>query len=119
MKNNPKVAIIVPIYNVEKYLSYCLDSLVNQTYSNLVFVLVNDGSSDEGVEIAKSYCLNDSRFILIDKKINEGQSEARNVGLNFLKGDFSFQKQDKNQYTILEIPQFEAFTLAPPPSANL
>lgn len=115
MKNNPKVAVIVPIYNVEKYLSHCLDSLVNQTYSNLVFVLVNDGSSDKSAEMAKSYCLNDSRFILIDKKINEGQSKARNVGLNFLKGNFSFQKQDKNQYKILEIPQFEAFTLTPPP----
>ena len=115
MKDNPKVAIIVPIYNVENYLSHCLDSLLKQTYSNLVFVLINDGSSDKSVEIAKSYCLNNSCFILIDKKINEGLSKTRNTGLEFLEKKFSFQKIRENQYKILENPHFEVFSLTPPP----
>lgn len=99
---------------MENYLNRCLDSLINQTYSNLVFVLVDDGSNDKSIEIAKSYCSNDSRFILIDKKTNEGQSRTRNIGIEFLKGNFSFQEQEKNQYKILEMPHFEIYSLTPP-----
>lgn len=113
MKNNPKVAIIVPIYNVENYLNRCLDSLINQTYSNLLFVLVNDGSSDRSVEIAKTYCSMDSRFVLIDKKNNGGQSCARNTGIVFLKGDFVFKN---NQYIMEEENnQIEIISSPPPP----
>lgn len=115
MMSNPKVAIIVPIYNVENYLSHCLDSLINQTYTNLIFILINDGSHDKSVEIAKTYCFNDSRFILIDKKINEGQSKCRNIGIKFLNGKFSFKKYNEIQYSILEKPNFEVFSLTPPP----
>lgn len=113
MKNNPKVAIIVPIYNVENYLNRCLDSLINQTYSNLLFVLVNDGSSDRSVEIAKTYCSMDSRFVLIDKKNNGGLSRARNTGIDFLKGDFVFKN---NQYIMEEENnQIEIISSPPPP----
>lgn len=117
MKNNPKVAIIIPIYNVEKYLNRCLDSLANQTYSNLLFVLVNDGSSDKSVEIAKTYCSMDSRFVLIDKKINGGLSHTRNTGIDFLNGEFIFKN---NQYMMKEENNFtEIFSIAPPPSTHL
>ena len=116
MKNNPKVAIIVPIYNVESYLNRCLDSLANQTYSTLLFVLVNDGSSDKSVEIAKAYCSMDSRFVLIDKKINGGLSHTRNMGIDFLNGEFIFKN---NQYMMKEKNHTEIFSIAPPPSANL
>lgn len=113
---NPKVAIIVPIYNVENYLNRCLDSLTNQTYSNLLFVLVNDGSSDKSVEIAKACCSIDSRFVLIDKKINGGLSHTRNTGIDFLNGEFISKN---NQYMMKEENNFaEIFSIAPPPSTH-
>ena len=79
---NPKISIIVPIYNVESYLKKCLDSIVNQTYQNLDIVLVDDGSTDRSLEIAKSY-LYDSRVFLIQKP-NGGLSSARNMGLELI-----------------------------------
>lgn len=83
----PRVGIIVPIYNVQNYLKKCLDSLLAQTYQNLSIVLVNDGSTDMSLEIAKTYCALDSRFVLIDKE-NGGVSSTRNAGLDFLTKDF-------------------------------
>ncbi|EOI2535089.1 glycosyltransferase family 2 protein, partial [Campylobacter jejuni] len=84
------VGVVIPIYNVEKYLRECLDSVVNQTYKNLQVVLVNDGSTDENsLNIAKEYTLKDERFILFDKE-NGGQSTARNVGIEYFSGDFCF-----------------------------
>ncbi len=74
-----KVGVVIPIYNVEKYLKECLDSVINQTYTNLEIILVNDGSTDENsLNIAKEYTLKDKRIILFDKK-NGGLSSARNV----------------------------------------
>nr|WP_269843805.1 glycosyltransferase [Helicobacter anatolicus] len=81
----PLVSIIVPIFNVEDYLKECLDSIVNQTYHNLDIILINDGSTDKSLEIAKKYCEKDSRILLIDKP-NGGLSSARNMGLEFIKG---------------------------------
>ncbi|MFC3867390.1 glycosyltransferase family 2 protein [Helicobacter equorum] len=79
---SPKVGVIIPIYNVAPYLKECLDSVINQTYKNLHIVLVNDGSTDGSLEIAKEYVLKDSRFILFDKE-NGGQSHARNLGIDY------------------------------------
>lgn len=76
---NPKVYVIIPIYNVDPYLRECLDSVVNQTYRNLRIILVNDGSTDNSEVIAKEY-LSDERVTLISKE-NGGLSSARNVGL--------------------------------------
>lgn len=85
--NNPLVSIIVPVYNVEKYLHKCLDSLINQTYRNIEIVLVDDGSSDNSGTICDEYAANDRRVIVIHKK-NEGAAIARIAGLDKSIGDF-------------------------------
>lgn len=81
------ISIIVPIYNVEKYLSACIESLLNQTYRNTEIILVNDGSTDKSEEIIETYKQKDSRIISI-KKENGGLSDARNVGLDNAKGEY-------------------------------
>lgn len=81
------ISVIVPIYNVEKYLEECLDSIKNQTYSNIEVILVNDGSTDKSKEICDRYCEDDSRFKLINQA-NQGQSVARNNGVAASTGEF-------------------------------
>ena len=83
-----KVSIIIPIYNVEEYLSQCLDSIVNQTYSNLEVILINDGSTDNCLEICNKY-INKYNWKLINKK-NGGLSSARNAGLKEFTGDYVY-----------------------------
>lgn len=85
-----KVGIVIPIYNVEKYLKECLDSVINQTYKNLEIILVNDGSTDSSLNIAKEYAKNDPRFTIINKQ-NGGQSSARNVGIEYFSGEYSLE----------------------------
>lgn len=80
-----KVSVIVPIYNVEKYLERCLKSIINQTYKNLEIILVNDGSTDNSREIAQKYASLDNRVMLYDK-INTGLSDTRNYGINKATG---------------------------------
>ncbi|MGD9569421.1 MAG: glycosyltransferase [Sedimentibacter sp.] len=82
-----KISIIIPIYNVEKYLARCLDSVINQTHMDLEIILVNDGSKDKSLNICKYYQKKDSRIILIDK-INEGVSVARNTGIDAATGKY-------------------------------
>ena len=81
------VSIIVPVYNVEKYLRQCLESIKNQTYTNLQIIMVNDGSSDNSGSICKEYADSDSRFIYIEQE-NKGVSGARNTGLNHADGEY-------------------------------
>ena len=81
------ITIIVPVYNVEKYIRECIDSLLHQTYSNLEIVLVDDGSTDKSGDICESYTIADSRVKVIHKK-NEGLGFARNTGLTVAKGKF-------------------------------
>ena len=78
--NNELISIIVPIYNTEKYLRQCLDSIINQTYTNFEVLLVNDGSPDGSAAICQEYVKNDSRFRYFEKE-NGGVSSARNLGL--------------------------------------
>ena len=78
--NNELISIIVPIYNTEKYLRQCLDSIINQTYANFEVLLVNDGSTDLSGMICQEYVENDSRFRYFEKE-NGGASSARNLGL--------------------------------------
>ena len=65
---NPKVSIIVPIFNTAKYLPACLDSIKNQTYDNLEIILINDGSTDDSAKIADAYAKKDSRIKVIHQK---------------------------------------------------
>lgn len=81
------VSIIVPIYNTEKYLRKCVDSILKQTYENLEVILVNDGSPDNSLEICREYERLDSRVKVINKK-NGGLSSARNAGLEICTGKY-------------------------------
>lgn len=90
----PLVSIIVPIYKVEPYLRRCLDSIVNQTYTNLEIILVDDGSPDGCPMICDEYAAKDNRIVVIHKD-NGGLSDARNAGLDVCKGDYiSFVDSD-------------------------
>ena len=80
------ISIIVPIYNVEKYLCRCLDSIKNQTYTDFEVIMVDDGSTDTSAEIAGKY-ISDSRFKLFSQQ-NQGQGAARNLGIIKSKGDY-------------------------------
>lgn len=82
-----KVSVIVPVYNVEKYIRKCLDSLINQTLKELEFIFVNDGSPDNSTEIIKEYQHRDKRIKLLNKD-NGGQASARNLGLEKAKGEY-------------------------------
>lgn len=84
---NALVSIIVPIYNADKYLNRSLKSIINQTYTNLEIILINDGSTDSSLEICKEYVEKDKRIVLIDK-INEGVSIARNTGIQKSSGAY-------------------------------
>ncbi|WP_416201264.1 MAG: hypothetical protein ACFWUD_03660 [Thermocaproicibacter melissae] len=85
--NAPLISVIVPIYNVERYLRKCVDSILHQTYSNLEILLVDDGSPDGCPAICDEYAAQDSRIKVIHKK-NGGASDARNAGLKSMNGDF-------------------------------
>ena len=80
---SPKLAVIVPVYKVEKYLPKCLDSIINQTYKNLQIICVDDGSPDKCGDILEEYSKKYSRIIVIHKE-NGGLSSARNAALDFL-----------------------------------
>lgn len=85
MKEKPLVSIIVPIFNVEKYLEKCLDTLIGQTYENIEIILIDDGSTDKSAEICDKYALKDKRVRVIHK-INGGVSAARNDALQQANG---------------------------------
>lgn len=90
MKKNEEqelISIVVPVYNVEKYLKRCIESLINQTYKNLEIILVNDGSTDNGLKICEEYLKIDNRIKLINKE-NEGLGITRNCGIDNAKGKY-------------------------------
>lgn len=87
MSLQPLISVIVPVYNVEKYLANCIDSIMNQTYSNLEIILVNDGSKDNSWEICLAYAEKDDR-IHAYTQTNAGPSVARNRGLDVAHGDY-------------------------------
>lgn len=82
-----KVSVIVPIYNVEKYLIRCIESIINQTYENMEIILVDDGSRDRCAYICDEYLKKDKRVKVIHKK-NGGLSDARNAGLEIATGEY-------------------------------
>lgn len=82
-----KVSIIVPVYNVEKYLPKCLESLINQTLEEIEILCVNDGSTDNSRVVLEEYSRKSSKIKILDKK-NGGLSDARNYGMNHAKGEY-------------------------------
>ena len=86
MNKTPLISIIVPIYHVEQYLNRCVESIVNQTYSNLEIILVDDGSPDNCPKMCDDWAKRDSRIKVIHKG-NGGLSDARNAGMKIAKGD--------------------------------
>lgn len=85
---NPKVSVIIPVYNTEQYLAECLDSVINQTLREIEIIVINDNSPDNSLQIINEYQKKDSRIILIDKKKNEGVGKARNDGIEKATGEF-------------------------------
>ena len=81
------ISIIVPIYNIEKYLARSIESLIGQTYPHLEIILVNDGSKDQSLSICQEYAKKDKRIVIIDK-VNEGVSIARNTGIEAATGKY-------------------------------
>ena len=85
----PLISVIIPVYNVEEYIEHCIKNILLQTYTNIEVIIVNDGSLDDSITIAKKLTEDDSRFIFLDKE-NGGQSDARNAGLDIAMGDYIF-----------------------------
>lgn len=104
MNTSPKLSVILPVYNVEKYLERCLDSIINQTFKDFELLIVNDGSPDNSHLICDAYAKKDDR-IKIFKKSNGGLSSARNYGLNRANGD-CIAFVDSDDYLDLNMFQF-------------
>lgn len=85
--SNPLISVIVPVYNVEKYLSRCLDSIISQTYKNLEIIVVDDGSTDDSRKLCDRYAEKDERIKVFHKK-NGGLSDARNYGIERAHGEY-------------------------------
>ncbi|WP_198330390.1 glycosyltransferase family 2 protein [Psychrobacter cibarius] len=94
----PLVSIIIPVYKVEKYIEKCMQSLLDQTYDNFEALVVDDGSPDSSITLAKELVGNDSRFIFFEKE-NGGQGSARNLGLDHAKGEYIAFLDSDDSYT--------------------
>ena len=84
---NPKISVIVPVYNVEMFLRRCIDSILAQTFTDFELLLIDDGSKDKSGEICDEYATKDVRIRVFHKQ-NGGVSSARNVGLNHAIGEY-------------------------------
>ena len=82
-----KISVIIPVYNTEKYLKECVESVLVQTYHNLEILLINDGATDSSPQICESYAKQDARIKLIYKE-NGGLSDTRNTGIKQCSGDY-------------------------------
>lgn len=107
----PLISVIVPVYNAEKCLKKCVESLINQTYSSLEIILINDGSTDSSAEICNQFAKFDNRIVVVHQD-NKGVSTARNSGINIASGQYiGFVDSDdwieKSMYTKL----FEAISI--------
>ena len=95
------LSIIVAVYNVENYLSHCIESLCKQTYKNLEIILVDDGSTDRSGDICDEYAKQDSRIVVIHQS-NAGVSAARNAALRICRGDY-ITLVDSDDYVLPEV----------------
>ncbi|MBP3688189.1 MAG: glycosyltransferase [Alphaproteobacteria bacterium] len=84
---SPKVSVVVPVYNTEKYLSQCLDSLKKQTLHEIEFIVIDDGSTDNSYQIMQEYAKQDKRFKIF-QQINQGVGKTRNRGMELAKGEY-------------------------------
>lgn len=90
----PKISVIIPVYNAEKYLSQCLESLINQTFKDIEIICINDGSTDASLEILNKYAAQNDKIKVINQK-NRGISSARNIGIERATGEYiSFVDSD-------------------------
>lgn len=103
MKEQKLISVVVPIYNVEKYLEEALNSIVNQTYKNLQIILIDDGSTDQSGVLCDKYAKRDNRITVIHQK-NSGAGAAKNTGLELIKGDY-FSIIDSDDY--IELNMYE------------
>ena len=103
LHNNPKISIIVPVYNAEKYLHRCIDSILNQTFIDFEVLLINDGSTDSSGVICDEYAKKDSRIKVFHKR-NGGVSSARNIGVVNMTGEYCIHcdSDDYMEYNLLE-----------------
>lgn len=86
MTKSSKISVIIPVYNTERYLPRCLDSVLSNTYDNLEVICINDGSTDNSINILDNYKVSDERVVVINQK-NSGVSAARNAGINVATGE--------------------------------
>ena len=86
--DDPKISVIVPVYGVEKFIGQCLESIINQTYSNLEIIFVDDASPDKSVEIIETYAQNDSRISIVRHEKNKGLFRARVTGMEVATGEY-------------------------------
>lgn len=100
----PKVSIILPIYNVEKYLDRCMESLLNQTLEDIEIIMVDDGSPDNCPQMCDEYAKKDNRVKVVHKK-NAGLGFARNSGLDVAKGEY-IAFVDSDDYVGLNIRRY-------------
>lgn len=84
----PKISVIIPVYNTEKYLSECLDSVLKQTFTDIEVICVNDGSSDNSAKILEQYAARDKRIRIVMNQQNYGLSYTRNTGINLANGEY-------------------------------
>lgn len=103
------VSIIIPVYNVEKYLVECIESVINQSFSDLEIILVDDGSTDESGNICDKYALKDKRIKVIHKE-NGGLSSARNVGIEMATGEL-YTFIDSDDYIAKDMVEQLVYTL--------
>lgn len=87
MNNNVSISVIVPVYNCEKYLEKCINSILSQSFEDFELILINDGSTDSSLEICKKYSYLDNRIVLINQK-NMGVSNTRKKGITLAKGNY-------------------------------
>ncbi len=86
-KTSPEISIIIPVYNTEKYLVRCLESIKHQTFRSIEIICIDDGSTDRSLEILRNYADSDKRFIVFHQN-NSGPASARNVGLEKAQGNY-------------------------------
>lgn len=98
MDVNERISVIVPVYNVEKYLGRCVNSLLTQTYTNIEIILVDDGSADNSLQLCKQFSKEDTRVIALHQK-NQGQSVARNEAMKIASGKY-FCFIDADDYVV-------------------